>query len=149
MVASTKTRLDAGAHRERSTRQKHALETILADNSCFRSAQVLHAELCKRGESVGLTTVYNQLRQLASEGRVDVIRKPMGNVPYRRCGSEEHRHLHCRICGYAVEVAGKRIEELVARIAQNAGFSKIGGGTDIVGVCASCEPRVGAAKSTP
>ncbi len=46
----------------RSTRQKRALAVVIDDAQEFRSAQELHEALRGRGEHVGLTTVYNQLR---------------------------------------------------------------------------------------
>src|SRR5450631_3875421 len=56
----------AGAHR--TTRQKLALERMLAACADFRSAQDLHAQLRADGARVGLTTVYNNLRTLAERG---------------------------------------------------------------------------------
>ena len=59
---------------ERSTRQKRALASILEGSDAFRSAQDLFTELRAKGENVGLTTVYSQLRALADAGEIDALR---------------------------------------------------------------------------
>src|SRR5881275_3040294 len=90
--------------RPRSTPQKRALSAVLEEADGFLSAQDLHAELRARGQRVGLTTVYNQLRALAEAGQVDSLRAEDGEALYRRCGSDgHHHHLVCRRCGRTVE----------------------------------------------
>lgn len=46
----------------RSTRQRAAISTLLETVDDFRSAQELHDELRRRGENIGLTTVYRTLQ---------------------------------------------------------------------------------------
>ena len=57
-----------------------------------RSAQELHDELRRRGENIGLTTVYRTLQSLASSGLVDTVRTDTGEAAYRRCSGNEHHH---------------------------------------------------------
>lgn len=47
----------------RSTRQRAAISTLLETLDDFRSAQELHDELRRRGENIGLTTVYRTLHR--------------------------------------------------------------------------------------
>ncbi len=83
--------------RQRITRQQVALEQLLADSTDFRSAQDLHAQLRAGGASVGLTTVYANLRGLAESGAVDTLRTDAGETLFRRCESgAHHHHLVCR-----------------------------------------------------
>ena len=51
----------------RTTRQRTAVLAVLDDLDSFRSAQQIHAELARRGDAVGLSTVYRCLTALASE----------------------------------------------------------------------------------
>lgn len=51
----------------RSTRQRAAISTLLETLDDFRSAQELHDELRRRGENIGLTTVYRTLQSMASD----------------------------------------------------------------------------------
>ena len=46
----------------RSTRQRAAISALLENVEEFRSAQELHDELRRRGEGIGLTTVYRTLQ---------------------------------------------------------------------------------------
>jgi Fur family ferric uptake transcriptional regulator len=125
--------------KERLTRQKRALAGVLDSSDSFRSAQELFAELRTRGERVGLTTVYNQLRTLAEAGDVDVLRSDDGETRYRRCGSgHHHHHLVCRSCGATVEVEGPEVERWANQMATAHGFSDLTHTVEIIGTCASC-----------
>ena len=55
----------------RATKQRSAISDLLDDIEEFRSAQDLHDELRKRGEGIGLTTVYRTLQRLADAGEID------------------------------------------------------------------------------
>jgi Fur family transcriptional regulator, ferric uptake regulator len=121
---------------ERSTRQKRALAAALRESEGFQSAQDLFAELRSRGENVGLTTVYNQLRALAEAGVVDVLRGDDGETLYRMCGGEHHHHLVCRECGRTVEVEGPEVERWIHRLAADHGFVDVSHTIEIIGTCA-------------
>ena len=58
----------------RSTRQRAAISALLETLDDFRSAQELHDELRRRGENIGLTTVYRTLQSMAAAGMVDTLR---------------------------------------------------------------------------
>jgi Fur family transcriptional regulator, ferric uptake regulator len=129
----------AGASRERSTRQKRALAALLGDIDTFRTAQDLHQLLQARGERVGLTTVYNQLRALADAGEVDVLRSESGEALYRRCRTESHHHhLLCRRCGRTVEIEGPNIEAWASDLAHREGYTDVAHTVEIVGTCSDC-----------
>jgi Fur family transcriptional regulator, ferric uptake regulator len=127
----------------RSTRQKRALAVVVDEARDFRSAQELHETLRARGERVGLTTVYNQLRALADAGLLDTLRSPEGETLYRRCGSEgHHHHLLCRSCGRTVEVAGSAIERWAEKVAAEAGFVDVSHTIEVVGTCPACAAAI-------
>jgi Fur family ferric uptake transcriptional regulator len=133
----------------RSTRQKRALAAVIDESQEFRSAQELHDALRARGEQVGLTTVYNQLRTLAESGRLDTVRSPDGETLYRRCDtSGHHHHLLCRQCGRTVEVAGPMVERWAARVAAQAGFVDVSHTIEVVGVCPVCARSDGRAAGS-
>jgi Fur family transcriptional regulator, ferric uptake regulator len=124
---------------ERSTRQKRALAAVLAESDSFRSAQDLFTELRSRGEDVGLTTVYNQLRTLAESGEVDALRSNDGETLYRRCDTDNHHHhLLCRSCGRTVEVEGPEVERWAEQVARAHDFVDVAHTVEIVGICRSC-----------
>ena len=126
----------------RATKQRSAISALLDDIEEFRSAQELHDELRKRGEGIGLTTVYRTLQTLADAGTVDVLRTDTGESVYRRCSSGHHHHLVCRACGYTVEVEGPTVEQWSQSIADAHDFSDVSHTIEIFGVCKDCSaPR--------
>ena len=123
----------------RSTRQKRALSAVLAETDRFRSAQELHAALRVRGERVGLTTVYQQLRTLATAGLIDSLRSDGGELLYRHCDTaKHHHHLVCRACGRTVEVEDTVVWRWAERVAGDAGFVDVTHHLELSGTCAGC-----------
>jgi Fur family transcriptional regulator, ferric uptake regulator len=105
----------------------------------FCSAQQIHAELRRRGEHIGLTTVYRHLQVLSEDGQVDAISGASGETLYRRCQTgAHHHHLICRSCGRSVEVEGKAVERWAEQVAAEAGFSDVGHTVELFGLCPDC-----------
>ncbi|MDT7725975.1 MAG: Fur family transcriptional regulator, ferric uptake regulator [Actinomycetota bacterium] len=134
-MSSAETRNSAPVPGRRSTKQRSAVVELLNEIDDFRSAQELHDELRKRGDGIGLTTVYRTLQSLSDAGEIDVLRTGSGEAIYRRCSSHHHHHLVCRICGYTVEVEGPAVERWADKIASANGFSDISHTVEIVGTC--------------
>jgi Fur family transcriptional regulator, ferric uptake regulator len=129
----------AGLPGVRSTRQRAAVAELLDELDDFRSAQEIHEELRRRGEGVGLTTVYRTLQGLADAGEIDVLRATgNGEASYRRCSEHHHHHLVCRVCGRTVEVEGPVVERWAARVAAQHGFADVDHTVEIIGTCADC-----------
>ncbi len=122
----------------RATRQRAAISALLENLDEFRSAQELHDELRRRGENIGLTTVYRTLQSMSSAGLVDTLRTDTGESVYRRCSAHHHHHLVCRSCGSTVEVGGREIEAWAAEVAAAHGFSDVSHTIEIFGTCADC-----------
>ena len=123
----------------RATRQRAAIMALLDSVDEFRSAQELHDELRRRGDNIGLTTVYRTLQSLSSADLVDMVRTDTGESVYRRCSApEHHHHLVCRRCGSAVEVSGREVEAWATEVAQAHGFSDVSHTIELFGTCADC-----------
>lgn len=122
----------------RSTRQRSAISSLLDATEEFRSAQDLHEELRRRGEGIGLTTVYRTLQTLADAGSVDVLRTGSGEAVYRRCSAGHHHHLVCRDCGRTVEVEGPAVERWAQSVAAEHGFVEVSHTVEVFGRCAEC-----------
>jgi Fur family ferric uptake transcriptional regulator len=122
----------------RSTRQRSAIMALLDDIEEFRTAQELHDELRKRGEAIGLTTVYRTLQSLAEAGTVDVLRTDSGESMFRYCSSGHHHHLVCRMCGFTVEVDGPEVEKWSHEVADSNGFVDVSHTVEIFGTCRDC-----------
>ena len=123
----------------RQTRQKRALSVLLEESDQFLSAQQLHAELRRRGERVGLTTVYSQLRTLTEAGLLNALRTDSGEILYRHCEtSDHHHHLVCRSCGSSIEVQAPDFEVWAEGVATSHGYEDVTHTFAIVGTCPEC-----------
>ncbi len=130
--------------RVRGTRQAEALAAVLATLPGFWSAQQIHGELRRRGERIGLATVYRHLQVLSENGTIDTIRDAGGEALYRRCRSESHHHhLICRSCGTSVEVEGRAVEKWAEQVAAEAGFTAVDHTVELFGLCPACGPAAG------
>ncbi|WP_445170702.1 Fur family transcriptional regulator [Mycolicibacterium sp. Dal123E01] len=129
----------AAAAGVRATRQRAAIIALLDTVDEFRSAQELHDELRRRGDNIGLTTVYRTLQSLSAANLVDMVRTDTGESVYRRCdGADHHHHLVCRSCGAAVEVSGREVEAWAAEVATEHGFSDVSHTIELFGTCRQC-----------
>jgi Fur family transcriptional regulator, ferric uptake regulator len=122
----------------RPTRQRLAVAETMASFDDFRSAQEVHELLGRRGEQVGLATVYRTLQRMADAGEVDVLRTETGEAAYRRCSQSHHHHLVCRKCGATVEVEGPTVEAWTRSVADEHGFARVSHTLEIFGTCPDC-----------
>ncbi|MGN6131076.1 MAG: Fur family transcriptional regulator [Nocardioidaceae bacterium] len=134
-MTSTEPALPEGT---RPTRQRRAVAAVLRSFDDFRSAQEIHDLLRRRGENVGLATVYRTLQALTDRGEVDTLRTEDGEAVYRRCSATHHHHLVCRTCGRTVEVEGPAVEAWADKIAAEHGFSDVSHTLEIFGTCPDC-----------
>ena len=123
----------------RATRQRGAIIELLDAVEEFHSAQELHDELRRRGENIGLTTVYRTLQTLAATDQIDMVRTDTGESVYRRCAApHHHHHLVCRGCGSAVEVSGREVEAWAAEVAAAHGFTDVTHTIELFCTCSDC-----------
>ena len=102
------------------------------------TAQELHARLRKRGEPLGLATVYRTLTLLADEGAIDVLSHHPGELCYRWCGEDHHHHLTCSRCHRVVELGDCELERWLERLSAEHGFVATGHTLEVAGLCANC-----------
>jgi len=134
----TSTDTAGGSGSMRPTRQRLAVVEAMGSFDDFRSAQEIHDLLGRRGEPVGLATVYRTLQRLAEAGEVDMLRTEDGEAIYRRCSDSHHHHLVCRECGRTVEVDGPAVERWTKAIATEHGFSDVSHTLEVFGTCPGC-----------
>ncbi len=125
-------------HGQRPTRQRRAVAAVLQSVEDFRSAQEIYDLLRRKGENVGLSTVYRTLQAMADGGTLDVLRTEDGESVYRFCSTAHHHHLVCRSCGRTVEVEGPAVERWADTVAAQHGFSDVSHTLEIFGTCPDC-----------
>jgi Fur family ferric uptake transcriptional regulator len=126
---------DAGV---RPTKQRMTVAAELVRERNDVTAQELHARLRKRGEPLGLATVYRTLGQFADAGVIDVLNHHHGAVCYRWCGPEHHHHFVCSRCHAVVELGDCEIDPWIERLASEHGFVATGHRLEVAGLCADC-----------
>jgi Fur family ferric uptake transcriptional regulator len=122
----------------RSTRQRSAVAALLDELEDFHTAQDIHGLLTRRGEAIGLTTVYRCLQLLADANKVDVFRTEEGVTAYRRCSPTHHHHLVCRTCRRTVEVDGPAVERWAKNVSTAHGFRDVEHTVEVIGTCPDC-----------
>jgi len=122
----------------RPTRQRRAILQAVAAEDRPVSAQDLHAELRRAGESAGLATVYRTLQALADAGVLRTFSTPSGEVAYKVCEPGHHHHLICTRCGRVEEIPSCEVEDWASAVARRRGFAVTSHQADIYGVCAPC-----------
>ncbi len=121
----------------RPTRQRLSVLEFLRDRPDAVTAQDLHAELRRGGQSIGLTTVYRTLTALADAGLLDVFTRE-GEQAFRRCGVTHHHHLVCETCNRVEELSADEVEAWVHQAADRHGFEVTGHRADVFGICSDC-----------
>jgi Fur family ferric uptake transcriptional regulator len=122
----------------RPTAQRLLVLAELEQEPDDATAQQLHERLRRRGERIGLATVYRTLAALADAGVVDRLSHHPGEVCYRLCGAGHHHHLVCTGCHRVVEVDDCGLEPWLAEVAARHDFVATGHSVELAGVCADC-----------
>ena len=125
----------AGGTRVRATRQAAAVIAVMSGMRAFCGARDIYDALCRRGQHVGLATVYRHLHVLAERGEVDTIYTASGESRYRLRASTATCHLICRSCGRIVAVDGSEILDWGKQVAAEAGFTFTGYTVGLSGLC--------------
>src|SRR5439155_27339191 len=118
----------------RDTAQRRAVVDEAVRRRERFTANDIVAELAPRG--VGRATVFRTLDLLAELGILARLHSDSHHA-YTVCGSEHHHHLVCEGCDTVEEIVSDSAEELVTRIAEDAGFQPRKHLLEIVGLCRS------------
>ena len=122
----------------RATRKRVTVLSELMDEHDDVTAQQLHERLRRRGERLGLATVYRTLGLLAEEGVIDSLSHRQGELCYRLCGHGHHHHLVCSSCHRVVELDECELGPWLERISETHGFVTTNHRLEVSGLCAQC-----------
>jgi Fur family ferric uptake transcriptional regulator len=125
----------AGGTKVRATRQAAAIVEVMSGMRAFCSARDIYDALRRRGQHVGLATVYRHLHVLAERGEVDTIHTASGESRYRLRASGATCHLICRACGCVVEADGSEILDWGRQVAAESGYTFTGYTVELSGLC--------------
>lgn len=106
-------------------------------------AHLSHAELLTRARALapqtGRATVYRTLELLSTLGLVHTTFLGDANQRFVVPDEGHHHHLVCTRCGDVTEMAECYLDEVVARIGAQTGFTIQSHSLEFFGICAACE----------
>lgn len=88
----------------RKTQQREAIQRALEEADRPLSPQEILASARRHSPSLGMATVYRNLRFLVDEERLLAVELPGAACRYELAGKEHHHHFHCRSCDRVFEV---------------------------------------------
>jgi Fur family transcriptional regulator, ferric uptake regulator len=91
---------------QRDTQQRRAIRKAFEDAGHPLSPQELLALAQEHVESLGIATVYRNLRTLQESGWLEAVELPGEPARYEVAGKGHHHHFHCRDCDRVYEVDG-------------------------------------------
>ena len=90
----------------RDTPQRRAIRAALLDAGRPLTPEEVLSAGRVRVPSLGIATVYRNLKVLYEEGWAATVELPGEPVRYERAGKPHHHHFFCRACEQAFEVEG-------------------------------------------
>jgi Fur family ferric uptake transcriptional regulator len=121
------------------TQQRLAIADILLRAPGHLSADDVGDALTKKGQSVGLATVYRTLDLLVTCGLAEQRDFGEGFKRYEAARNQpNHYHLTCTVCGAVTEFFDDRIPEIIRRAASNRGFVPSQHRLLVRGTCRAC-----------
>jgi Fur family transcriptional regulator, ferric uptake regulator len=123
---------------ERSTRQRQAiLAAIEAGQRPLAPTEVLERARV-RVSSLGLATVYRNLKVLVAEGEVRAVSLPGDSPRYEMAHSPHHHHFQCMSCSRVFDIPGcpGNLDHLAPR-----GFRVEHHDVTLYGRCSDCGKR--------
>ena len=88
----------------RNTRQKQAIRDAFIDADRPLSPEEALTAAQRYFETLGVATVYRNIKSLLAEGWLDPVSLPGQATRYEVAGKAHHHHFHCRKCGRMYEL---------------------------------------------
>ncbi len=130
------------------TRNQKAILKILHQNPEEMSAQIIHFELHEQGSSIGLATIYRNLKFLKTEGLIQERITPAGESLYSAIDAVEHHHHHfnCVNCGESFPMTACPINQKIMEWCQSQKFKVYYHTLEFFGLCSNCQLQIETAE---
>jgi Fur family ferric uptake transcriptional regulator len=128
----------------RNTRQKQAIRDAFIEADRPLSPEEALAAAQRHYQTLGIATVYRNIKSLLAEGWLDPVSLPGQATRYEVAGKAHHHHFHCRKCGRMYEL-GDCAGTVLPRPPR--GFRVAGHELLLYGNCARCAEKPSPAKS--
>ncbi|WP_394699734.1 Fur family transcriptional regulator [uncultured Pseudodesulfovibrio sp.] len=121
------------------TRQRKVILKVFLDMAGHPSPEEIHKEIRRRGDSLGMATIYRTLKVLLE---ADIVRKLEfgdGQSRYEQRNEEEqHLHMVCKRCGQTFEAPTVAVDWLFEELAKIHEFELHGHTAYLYGLCDAC-----------
>jgi Fur family ferric uptake transcriptional regulator len=129
-------------HHQPLTRQRDLVAQVVFLSEDHLSVEGIRRELKRRGERVGMATIYRTLDLLLESRLVRAHEFGEGFKRYEPAVAQAaHEHLICERCGRVVEFTNERLERMLPVLADEHGFQHRRHRVEIYGVCRACSQR--------
>jgi Fur family transcriptional regulator, ferric uptake regulator len=126
----------------RNTKQRRIIEEVLNEAARPLSVDEILSAAQVAQPSLGIATVYRNVKALLEDGKAEAVDLPGGGTRYELAGKGHHHHFQCRSCGKVFETkpCEGRLRGLVSRQ-----FEITGHDLTLYGRCPGCRraERVG------
>ena len=119
---------------QRYSQQRERIYQAVRDSREHPTAQMVYDALRPELPKLSLGTVYRNLQQMASEGRLVQLDGPVARFD---AVLETHRHLRCTCCGQ-VEDGVLPYDAALDRTAMAEGWTITGHSLTFTGICPAC-----------
>jgi len=121
----------------RNSARRAAIVSVLERSTTALTPDEVHNEATKLTSSLGIATVYRNLKLLLESKIVQRIILPDGQLRYELVGKKHHCHFQCNLCGRAYCLVGCALATKPSVILPD-GFVADGHEITYLGTCARC-----------
>jgi Fe2+ or Zn2+ uptake regulation protein len=120
---------------ERHSKSRDAIYETLAGTKSHPDAEWVYEHARETNPSLGIATVYRNLKRLSQSGKIVAIETSNGSVHYDACVTP-HAHFICEKCGRILDID---FPDVPFKEAEKAGYEVYRGKVVLFGVCPDCK----------
>ena len=122
----------------RNTKQRQIIQDVMDEAARPLSVDEILAAAQKAKPSLGIATVYRNVKALVEDGRAVTVDLPGEGPRYELAGKGHHHHFQCRGCGKVFETKAciQSLRELISRQFEITGHDLV-----LYGKCPTCRQR--------
>ena len=122
----------------RKTNQREGVIQIFKDSSGPLTPQEILERMQKKGDNIGIATIYRTLKLLVESEQIVSVTLPDGQTRYEMAHLDHHHHFKCRLCSQIFD-----LDHCPIQIGKNLnlpeGFSLEGHEITLFGLCDKCK----------
>ena len=122
----------------RNTIQKETIYKTLCDLANHPTVEEIYLKLHSSMPQISLATVYRDLNNLSSEGKIQRVDGINSEVHYDH-NTSKHFHIQCSKCGKVFDVETEEIPDLEKFVKNSNGFELQGYQLIFSGLCPDCK----------